>query len=86
MKLGPVGASKALSLTAPFLLPMWDNPITAGYDTYPDESNYMPWMRRFKQQVLMLGETPEWAQGLSVPKLIDEWNYCCFTRGLLTRK
>jgi len=44
MKLGPVGASKALSLTAPFLLPMWDNPITAGYDTYPDESNYMPWI------------------------------------------
>lgn len=86
MKLGPVGASKALSLAAPHLLPMWDNNIASGCNTYPDESNYLPWMRRFKRQAQALGDAPGWAQGLSVPKLIDEWNYCRFTRGWLKEK
>jgi len=80
--LGPVGAAKALHLFAPKYFPLWDRSIAnKAYDVSLDEAGYLAMMRVVKFQLKNIPEIPEVKATLL--KLIDEYNYCHYTKSWL---
>ncbi len=80
--LGPVGAAKALHLFAPKYFPLWDRSIASkAYDVSLDEAGYLAMMLVVKIQLKNIPEIPEVKATLL--KLIDEYNYCHYTKSWL---
>ncbi len=81
--LGPVCAAKCLHLLAPRFFPLWDRAIAAGYGLPmkklgDNADHYIAFMRITQLQCRELaGRFPA---GLSALKVLDEFNYCRFTR------
>ncbi len=75
LKLGPVGAAKALHVLAPRFFPMWDNPIASGYGVGTEAPGYFLFMFLTKHQVLNLPKNP------ALLKILDEYNYRRYTLG-----
>ena len=80
--LGPVGAAKSLHLFAPKLFPLWDRNISKkAYNVSLDEAGYLAMMRVVKIQLENLTQIPE--AKVTLLKLIDEYNYCHYTKSWL---
>lgn len=84
--LGPVGAAKALHLLCPAFFPLWDRTIASKYGVAlksrgENASQYLRFMEITKQQLSELGPTELESEELL--KLVDEYNYCRFTKGWL---
>ena len=82
--IGPVGGAKVLHLFAPGFLPLWDNPIAKAYGLPlhsggPHEELYWRFVLVCREQVRSLGGI----EGHEALKLLDEYNYCRFTKGWL---
>jgi hypothetical protein len=83
--LGPVGTAKCLHLLAPKFFPLWDRKIAAkGYGIYikkigQNRELYYTFMRKQKDQC------NHFSGGLSMEmnplKVLDEYNYCIYTKG-----
>jgi hypothetical protein len=82
--LGPVGAAKALHLLAPRFLPLWDRAIAVAYGlqlgyTGTNGNRYVRMANIAKaQSVRASGEN---ALDADILKVLDEYNYCRFTKG-----
>jgi hypothetical protein len=76
---GRIGAAKVLHLWAPEFFPLWDNPIAKayGFDLSEPAAQYWAFMIVVRGQVAAVRSTV----GLSSLKLIDEYNYCRYTKG-----
>lgn len=85
--LRPVGAAKALHLLAPRLFPLWDRGIAKAYDLAlgragSNGDRYWRFMLIAQRQCLELRRQDP---GCQHPlKLIDEYNYCRYTKGWLS--
>lgn len=82
--LGAVGASKSLHLLAPRFFPLWDNAIARAYGAGLRErgrnaDRYCHFMGIAKKQWEGLGG--EQAIGRNPLKVIDEYNYCRYSKG-----
>jgi len=82
--LGPVGAAKALHLLAPTFLPLWDRAIAVAYglqlgSTGTNGHRYVRMAMITKAQCGRLAGFD--AVGLNVLTMLDEYNYCRFTKG-----
>ena len=80
--LGPVGAAKALYLLAPEFFPLWDRKITNAYGIWlgaagTNAADYLKFMTMVVSQIRNL---PKADTSREVLKLIDEFNYCRFTK------
>jgi hypothetical protein len=83
-KLDPVGAAKALHPLAPNFFPLWDNAVASGYGICVGSPGYCLFMVATKQQVESLaGSLPDdlLTPSGSALKILDEYNYCKYTRG-----
>jgi hypothetical protein len=83
--LGPVGAAKTLHLLAPALFPLWDVAIARGRGlpllrAGANGDRYWQFMLLVRAQCLDLRR--QGATG-NLPKLIDEYNYCRYTKKVL---
>jgi len=84
--LGPVGAAKALHLLAPRLFPLWDRAIAQAYGlplSRAGSNGYGYWcyMLISKRQCMdVIRDIPRCQSPL---KLIDEYNYCRYTKDWL---
>ena len=84
----PVSAGKALHLLCPKFFPLWDNKIANAYSckwTSSERSfeSYWRFMIISKAQVEQLnssGSEPPDLRDIPTLKLIDEYNYMCFTK------
>jgi hypothetical protein len=85
--LGPVGSAKALHLLAPRHFPLWDRAIAKAYRlplsrAGSNGDRYWRFMLMTQQQCLDLRRQ---GSGSENPlKLIDEYNYCTYTKGWLS--
>ena len=82
-KLDPVGAAKALNPLAPNFFPLWDNSVASGYGICVGSPGYSLFMVVTKQQVESLaGSLPNdlLTPSGSALKILDEYNYCKYTR------
>lgn len=82
--LGPVGTAKALHLLAPRFFPLWDRKIAKvyGFDLGDKGSNskrYLEFMKISREQCIRLKGKIE--KGQNILKLLDEYNYCKYTKG-----
>lgn len=83
--LGPVGAAKCLHLLAPKFFPLWDRKIAKdGYSIYikkigHNRDIYFKFMQIQKEQCSRFGS--ENSVGLNPLKVLDEYNYCKYTKG-----
>ena len=80
-ELGSVGAAKALHLLAPRFFPLWDRSIASkGYGLRQDVDpfGYAALMKAVKLQWQHVGAS--WQPEDNPLKLIDEWNYCEYTK------
>jgi hypothetical protein len=83
-QLGPVGASKTLSLFAPGFFPMWDTKIRKRYEVHTlapgaHFDTYWRFMQIARGQIRALDQDTLPPTPL---KRLDEYNYYRFTRGL----
>jgi len=83
--LGPVGAAKALHLLAPRFFPLWDWAIATGYrcrlvGSIGNAGRYWDFLQMTKAQWSRIAPS---YQGDNILKLLDEYNYCHFTKGWL---
>ncbi len=81
--LGPVGAAKALHLLAPKVFPLWDRAIAQAYKLAlgPAGTNGSPYWKFImisQQQSADLARAD--AECQNPLKLLDEYNYCKYTR------
>lgn len=82
--LGAVGAAKGLHLLAPRFFPIWDRYISTVYVGIPkptgfNAERYIAFMAIVRAQTLSIsrhGDPPS-----DLLKLLDEYNYCRFTKG-----
>lgn len=81
-KLGPVGSAKALNLIAPSFFPLWDNPISYHYGVGLCAYGYIMFMLISRFQVGKLDGALR--DDLPPLKVIDEFNYCKFTKGWIS--
>lgn len=85
--LGPVGAAKALHLLAPKHFPLWDRAIAKAYNLPIGQAGsngdrYWRFMLIAQRQWRELKrQDPSYENPL---KLIDEYNYCKYTKGWLS--
>lgn len=85
-ELGPVGAAKALHMLAPLFFPLWDRGIAKAYGlelgkTGTNSRKYLAFMRVLKEMYSKL--KGKILDGSNILKLIDEYNYCRYTKGWL---
>jgi hypothetical protein len=82
--LGPVGAAKCLHLLAPQFFPLWDRAIAAAYGLAlrkkgENADRYCCFVQIAQRQHRELeGRLPDGSNPL---KVLDEYNYCRFTKG-----
>lgn len=79
----PVGVAKALHLLAPGFFPLWDEKIARAYDCYYDSDPPGQYMAFFlKTRAIAQALAPKVkADGKTLLKLIDEYNYAKYTKG-----
>jgi len=83
-KLDPVGAAKALHPLAPNFFPLWDNSVASGYGISVGSPGYCLFMVVTKQQVESVAGSLSYdllTPSGSPLKILDEYNYCKYTRG-----
>jgi hypothetical protein len=75
---GRVGAAKTMHLFAPEFFPLWDNPIAGAYGHALNDAAAQYWlfMWQVKEQVAQIVPV----HGVTSLKLLDEYNYCRFTK------
>jgi hypothetical protein len=79
----PVGVAKTLHLLAPGFFPLWDEKISRAYNCYYDHDppgRYMAFFSKTKAITEALAPQVK-ADGKTLLKLIDEYNYAKFTKG-----
>lgn len=81
--LGPGGAAKCLHLLAPRFFPLWDRAIAEAYGCAlkargQNLNNYRRFLETTRDQVLQLRQ--ESGQNGNILKLLDEYNYCRYTK------
>ncbi|MHB8360203.1 MAG: hypothetical protein ACYDAO_05135 [Thermoplasmataceae archaeon] len=90
LSFSPVSVAKALHLLCPTFFPLWDTKIATRYECYwrsneASFENYWNFINISKEQIINLIKDlkkPSSLEGLGELKLIDEYNYLRFTRGL----
>lgn len=93
--LGAVGAAKSLHLLCPKFFPLWDNPIANGYKIYLGKmgtnvngGKYCDFIEITKDQYKSIKSLNE-VQSINlnilknILKVLDEFNYCKYTRKIL---
>ena len=84
----PVSAAKAMHLLCPNFFPLWDSSIAKAYGCYWDDTlysfpEYWKFISKTKKQVELLrteGRPPKDIRGIPVLRLIDQYNYLCYTK------
>lgn len=79
----PVGVAKALHLLAPGFFPLWDDKIARAYDCYYSDDpsgQYLAFFSKTKAIAETLAPKSA-ADGKTLLKLIDEYNYAKFSKG-----
>jgi hypothetical protein len=88
LRLGPVGAAKALHLLAPRFFPLWDEAIAKkgyGITFGPIGQNsvrYLKLIGAIQTEIDALGGWAALSPDVNPIKAIDEYNYCSCTRGI----
>lgn len=83
--LGPVGTAKTLHLLAPEFFPLWDRKIAEGYGISLGAAggNAVEYVRFMTIVVSQISHLASYGESRGILKLVDEFNYCRFTKGWL---
>lgn len=81
--LGPVGAAKTLHLLAPEFFPLWDRKIAERYGISLGAAgnNAVEYVRFMTMVISQISHVAPHGESRGILKLIDEFNYCRFTKG-----